>query len=255
MQDFPTVELTEIIRQGAGNPIITLSRNLDLIQSRQEQLCSTEPLQGYVYTMNMEKIINELAKVNGTDEMKYLAWSNADVDRVNILVRKKIYGDNPAKIELGETIVFNGPYKGYTTNEELLVETLEKKTVTLTVILEDGRKKTVSEEAKFTVFVINETIMVLDDSSVPLFKRYAAIMTKNCKEKLLTFESRNNYLDTFADFKYNHAITVHKSQGSTYKTTILNVKNIGFNSNLKEKTRLFYTGITRASDLLILYNV
>lgn len=255
MQDFPTVELTEIIRQGAGNPIITLSRDLDLIHSKQEQLYSTEPLKGYVYTMNMEKIINELAKVNGTDEMKYLAWSNMDVDRVNILVRKKIYGDNPAKIELGETIVFNGPYKGYTTNEELLVETLEKKTVTINVTLEDGRKKTVSEEAKFTVFLINETIMVLDDSSVPLFKRYAAIMTKNCKEKLLTFESRNKYLDTFADFKYNHAITVHKSQGSTYKTTILNVKNIGFNSNLKEKTRLFYTGVTRASDLLILYNV
>lgn len=256
MQDFPTVELTEIIRQGAGNPIITLSRDLDLIQSKQEQLCSTEPLQGYVYTMNMEKIINELAKVNGTDEMKYLAWSNMDVDRVNILVRKKIYGDNPAKIELGETIVFNAPHKGYTTNQELLVETLEKKTITMTILLEEEyKKKTITEEAKFTVFLINETIMVLDDSSMPLFKRYAAIMTKNCKQKLLTFESRNKYLDTFADFKYNHAITVHKSQGSTYKTTILNVKNIGFNSNLKEKQRLFYTGVTRASDLLILYNV
>ena len=255
MQDYPTVELTEIIRQGAGNPIIELSRNLELINSKQEQLYSTDPLKGYVYTMNMEKIINELAKVNGTDEMKYLAWSNMDVDRVNILVRKKIYGDYPAKIELGETIVFNSPYGKYTTNQELLVKTLSRKTITMNVVLEDGRKKQVSEEAKFNVFEINESILVLDDSSVPLFKRYAAIMTKNCKQKLLSFEARNKYLDTFADFKYNHAITVHKSQGSTYKTTILNVKNINFNSNLKEKTRLFYTGVTRASDLLILYNV
>jgi superfamily I DNA/RNA helicase len=90
---------------------------------------------------------------------------------------------------------------------------------------------------------------------MPTFKRYAAVMNKNCKEKLLSFEKRNAFIDIFAKIKYNHALTVHKSQGSTYKTVALNVKDISFNPNEKEKQRLFYTGITRASDLLILYNV
>ena len=80
-------------------------------------------------------------------------------------------------------------------------------------------------------------------------------MNKNCKEKMLDFENRNNFLSTFASFKYNHALTIHKSQGSTYKTTVLNVRDINFNQKEKEKQRLFYTGVTRASDLLILYNV
>jgi len=80
-------------------------------------------------------------------------------------------------------------------------------------------------------------------------------MNKNCKQNLLTFEERNKFLASFASFKYNHALTVHKSQGSTYKTTVLNIRDISFNQNEKEKQRLFYTGITRASDLLILYNV
>lgn len=44
-------------------------------------------------------------------------------------------------------------------------------------------------------------------------------------------------------------------QGSTYKQAIVNIKNININKNYKEKTRLLYTAVTRASELLILYNV
>lgn len=44
-------------------------------------------------------------------------------------------------------------------------------------------------------------------------------------------------------------------QGSTYKTTVVNIGNINFNSNLEEKQRLLYTAVTRASDLVILNNV
>lgn len=210
---------------------------------------------GYLYTENLAKIIEELAKVNGTDEFKYLAWTNKEVDKINTLVRHRIYGDYPAKIELGETIVFDAPYANYNTNETVKVEELYKYTETIKVILTDNHKEKITEEVKFVVYCVNKNILILDDSSIPTFKRYAAIMNKNCKQNLLTFEERNKFLATFASFKYNHALTVHKSQGSTYKTTVLNVKDISFNQNEQEKQRLLYTGVTRASDLLILYNV
>lgn len=256
-QDYAEVELTEIIRQGEGNPIIYLSRNLSRIWDKTPLIINSDEGQpeGYLYTQNLAKIIEELAKVNGTDEFKYLAWSNREVDKINALVRHRIYGDYPAKIELGESIVFDAPYGDYNTNEVVKVEDLYKYTKTETVILTDNLKEKVTEEVKFVVYCINKNILVLDDSSLPLFKRYAAIMNKNCKQNLLTFEERNKFLASFASFKYNHALTVHKSQGSTYKTTVLNIRDISFNQNEKEKQRLFYTGITRASDLLILYNV
>lgn len=256
-QEYPEVELTEIIRQGAGNPIITLSRNLPDIWEKKPNLLSGPEGEdiGYLYTQNLAKIIEELAKVNGTDEFKYLAWTNKEVDKINALVRFRLYGDYPAKIELEETIVFDAPYKSYNTNEPVKVEELYKYTETMKVILADSHKEKVTEEVKFVVYCVNKSILILDDSSIPTFKRYAAIMNKNCKQNLLIFEERNKFLSTFASFKYNHALTVHKSQGSTYKTTVLNVRDISFNQNEKEKQRLFYTGITRASDLLILYNL
>ena len=46
-----------------------------------------------------------------------------------------------------------------------------------------------------------------------------------------------------------------RMQGSTYKQAIINIKNIEMNPNKKEKKRLLYTAVTRASDLVILYNV
>ena len=86
-------------------------------------------------------------------------------------------------------------------------------------------------------------------------KHFVYLLSNNCRNRLLDYVTKNEFVNSFAKFKYNHAITVHKSQGSTYKNTIINVKNIGLNSNLQEKERLFYTGITRASDLLIIYNL
>jgi exodeoxyribonuclease-5 len=262
MQGYPEVELTEIIRQGEGNPVIDLSRNISKIWSKIPHTVCDEPIEedkeismaGYLYTMNLTKIVEELAMANGTDDIKYLAWSNQDVDDMNTRVRKRIYGEYPAKIEQGETIIFDAPYKKYTTNEEVKVNELYKYTMTIEVPLESGPQGA-KEEAKFVVYCINKNILVLDDSSIPTFKRYAAITNQNCKKGLLDFETRNEFLSTFAEFKYNHALTIHKSQGSTYKTTILNVKNINFNQNIKEKERLFYTGITRTSKLLILYNL
>lgn len=256
-QGYPEVELTEIIRQGAGNPIITLSRNLSDIWEKKSNLLSGPEGQdiGYLHSQNLAKVIEELARVNGTDEFKYLAWTNKEVDKINNLVRQRIYGDYPAKIELGETIVFDAPYGNYNTNEVVKVEELSRESKTMILLLKDTPKEVITEEVKFNVYRINKDIVVLDDSSIPAFKRYAAIMNKNCKEKVLEFENRNNFLSTFASFKYNHALTIHKSQGSTYKTTVLNVRDINFNQKEKEKQRLFYTGVTRASDLLILYNV
>jgi exodeoxyribonuclease-5 len=260
LQGFPEVELTEIIRQGEGNPIITLSRNLPSIWSKENQLFGTESenLTGYLYSDNMAKIIEELAKVNGTDDFKYLAWTNEEVDKVNSLVRHRLYGDNPAKIELDETLVMNSPYRSgeYNTNEEVYVETLVKTKKIFPVLVEDAFHKYVSQDLELEVYLINaDEIVVVAESSMYAFKQMTYLLNKNAKEGKLSFVCRNAFYDLFADFKYNHALTVHKSQGSTYKTTVLNVRNIAMNQNPKEKERLLYTGVTRSSELLILYNV
>ena len=58
-----------------------------------------------------------------------------------------------------------------------------------------------------------------------------------------------NYIDIFADISYGYCITVHKSQGSTYKNVFIDSKNIlEYNRKDYINYKCLYTAITRASN-------
>jgi len=57
-----------------------------------------------------------------------------------------------------------------------------------------------------------------------------------------------NYIDIFADISYGYCITVHKSQGSTYKNVFIDARNIlEYNRKDYINYKCLYTAITRAS--------
>lgn len=268
VKNYPEVELTEIIRQGAGNPIIDLSRNLDVIAERLDKRLDDN---GYLFSNSLPQVIETLAAVNGTDELKYLAWTNKEVDMINKLVRKRIYGENPKKVELGETLVFDEPYKEeFYTNQEIKVETLAEKEKEF--FYPAGRAKGVFDSIttynpiKLKYYSVNikksqetgemvDNVIVIHEDAQADFDKLLANLRSMCKARVIPWVDYYKFKEGFASMKYNHAITVHKSQGSTYGQTIVNIKNLGLNKNKPERARLLYTAVTRASKLLILYKV
>lgn len=255
INDIPSVELTEIIRQGEGNPIIDLSRNVYKLDFQVNELNNQE--EGVVYSQNRAKVVSELAKINGTDDLKYIAWTNKNVDAVNKAVRNFIY-INPGKIELGESIIFNSPYKSvYFTNQEIKIETLEIQNVcirTLFVKKDPINDKPSVKEVNLKVYVANketQAIVIIHEESEQEYKSVVKQLKTNATHKLIDWTDFYEFIDKFADFKYNHALTVHKSQGSTFQTVIMDYRDIMKNTNYVERDRLIYTAITRASKKLI----
>ena len=272
IRNYPEVELTEIVRQKGGNPIIDLSRNLSLINSRQEQRTDVG---GYIYSNDEDKVVETLAEVNGTDQLKYLAYTNAEVNTINKKVREKIYG-KPNKIEEKETLVFNAPYKeDYFTNQELLVESVMILDNSFSFLNnrvgpdddlnnEDSKHRIINlkcysinpvyiEESKFSRGGWHHKIIIVHENSEKDFENLDKLLKQKAKTADIGWKDYFEFFEQFADLTYNHAITVHKSQGSTYQKVIVNIKNININKNEKEKQRLLYTAVTRASELLILY--
>lgn len=255
---YPVVELTEIIRQGPGNPIIELSRDIDMLYFKQPDIRDSK---GYTYSDNKGQIIEDLAEVNGTDDMKYLTWTNVDVDQMNQSVRERRYG-KPRRIEKEETIVFNTPMEANYTNKEV-------KVIDVDVVIDyipipkyttryDGSNTPLNatDFIKMKFYRINNSFNVLHEDSDGTYKDIKTTLKYNCSKLGWGWKGYFNFIENqFADIKYNHAISVHKSQGSTYKTTVINIGNINFNKSAEEKQRLLYTAITRASDLVILNNV
>jgi ATP-dependent exoDNAse (exonuclease V) alpha subunit len=65
--------------------------------------------------------------------------------------------------------------------------------------------------------------------------------------KLISWRLKFQYEEAYAHYQYNHAITVHKSQGSTFENSLVFISEIMRNPNDKERARMLYTAITRAS--------
>jgi hypothetical protein len=256
-KNYTTVRLTEIIRQGAGNPIIDLSNDLDMIYFKEPNMINGK---GYTYSNAKHLLIDNLAEVNGTDEMKYLAYHVDAVDEMNRLVRLKRYG-NPNKIEKDETILFNSPFGNFYTSQEVKVEQVQTITDYILVPARNTRfdKDNIpisnTDRIKIKYYRINDSINVLHEQSEYIFKKILLGIEFYCEKHGWDWRGKYFFLEQFADIKYNHAITVHKSQGSTYKEAIINIGDILQNRNVEERTRLLYTGITRASDVVILNNV
>jgi hypothetical protein len=59
-----------------------------------------------------------------------------------------------------------------------------------------------------------------------------------------------NVIDVFAQLNYGYCITVHKSQGSTFKNVFIDVYDIFDNNNKEDSLKCLYTAITRCSDNL-----
>jgi hypothetical protein len=61
---------------------------------------------------------------------------------------------------------------------------------------------------------------------------------------------QENVIDRFAQLNYGYAITVHKSQGSTFKNVFIDIMDIFENHNQPERLKCLYTAITRSSHSL-----
>lgn len=59
-----------------------------------------------------------------------------------------------------------------------------------------------------------------------------------------------NVIDRFAQLNYGYAITVHKSQGSTFKNVFIDIMDVFSNCNQTERVKCLYTAITRSSHSL-----
>jgi hypothetical protein len=221
---YPEIELTEIVRQGSSNPIIPLSRNISSIWDYKQRLVDGE--KGFLYANNYDKVIEELALVNGSDDLKYLSYTNDDVDKVNFDVRQKIY-NFPRRVELGESIIFDAPYaETYKINQELKIETLDIDTIMFTQPVQNSKGVDfITEDISLKCYILNgqqidefgtdekvwQGVFIIHEDSDADYKNFYNKIQIHAKRGLLDQATRRRFDTRFAKFKYNHAITIHKS--------------------------------------------
>ena len=188
--------------------------------------------------------------------VKVLAWTNNAVDYYNDKIRKMIYGDKCPKLNVGEKMVCNKPITD--SKKRVILNNNDEFEVLSFDIKQD---RTALKLYYYSVNVRsngeNHVIKLLAEKSQDVYEKELKSL-KSKAEKAPAMMKRNawlkyyNFKDKFADVKYNYALTVHKSQGSTFDNAIVINCDIKRIMDKKDRNKLLYTAVTRAKNKLFM---
>jgi exodeoxyribonuclease-5 len=251
------LELTDIVRQAQGNPIIELATALRLCQ---EDMCQGWPKilprlledGSGVDVLPKSKWFSDAVSVFSSEEFKKdpdlcrcVAYTNKTVDMINDRVRKVIHGQDVAEYIKNETIVAQGSGKFHKNAEEMRIMSLESiDDEVYNLPCWSMKLYSLHDDVIHNVLVLDESSKKRYQAELNKFSELARIDSQNKGQHWKSFWSLKN---TFDDFKHIYAMSAHKSQGSTIKLVYVYTPDfVKFGATMDIK-RLMYTATTRAS--------
>lgn len=260
------MNLTEIVRQVAGNPIVRMTKNVaDNINEKVLFKISQDVVDGDGVIIRdrskLDKIIeywfSQIEAINNPDYIKILAWTNKTVNECNVMARNILLG-NPSKpfikgdrIIANEQILIDGEIVADNSDEFNVIDcrVVHKKKMVpfakINLTIEFYKIKT--KELDKDLYVITKNSMSIYEKYLEDVKQYC-IRQHNPKDWAQYYAMKN----WTANINYSYATTIHKSQGSTYENVIVIMHDIDRNRNVFELNKLCYTAYTRARKKLIL---
>ncbi|MEL6551930.1 MAG: AAA family ATPase [Cyanobacteria bacterium J06621_11] len=177
------------------------------------------------------------------DQVRVLAYTNARVNYLNRKIRAAIYGDKAARFMAGERLVARNACMG---KDGILLQTSEECEV-LEAYLTRFEGWLVWELEVETDENQERKLRVLHEDEQQRFKGILSDYSE--KKQWMAFW---DYKELFHDLSYAYALTVHKSQGSTFQDVFVDVPNLMLNRKIIERNQLYYVAFTRAAKRLFL---
>lgn len=269
---YQTSELTQVERQknnpdGTPNGILLVTHPL---REAIKKGTSYEFKQAPEHNVTVLKagdflrtIVEQFDLTTDLEDVRVLAWRNRRVDEINNAIRAKIYGKDAARFEIGERLVLGSPIQK---DGETVLSTDEESIV---AAVTEGYMFDENTSEKWKTWMLTLHPVYADVKQVfahvlheDEFERYRQHTNKLAAKALEIKDKGGNanwvwkqlhqFKDLFADLKYCYCITVHRSQGSTFKRVMVDVKDLLDNPTRSERLRLLYVAFSRASVELII---
>lgn len=230
MQGFPTVRLTQVVRQAAGNPIVQLATQFRETVTSGQWFKFTPDGQhvAYVSRSEFEQDILKAFSGKGRHGSKVLGWTNNCVIGFNNGIRDRIAGD--PDFQVGDYAVNNN-----------YVQVGRKSIKTdATVLITGIDSPEIRHGVHGKVFTLNQDICVFVPDSRKAVKNLERKMIAEGNESVLY------QMSEWADLREIYACTVNKSQGSTYDQVFIDLDDISKCRSKNQVARLLYVAVSRA---------
>lgn len=272
INDLPKFELTKPMRYNAGSGIdrtalsirTAMEQNLPRAVGMGEILSSCNDVQ-YVGAIDaLPMMIEDFKNAKEVDDVRMISFTNARVEHFNKEVKQALTGDSE-HLKVGDLVMANATLsrreyvEWYDKNDNLRGEWQD-------VILIQNNDSFIIADLKYVVeeglicYRIDldngqQVLVPVDRSELEgkllRLKNSALSQPKGSPSRRSHFAEMFFLRDRFADLRLNYAQTVHKSQGSTYKTCYFDLHRLDSLSHLGKQ--LLYTGVTRSAEKLILF--
>lgn len=201
-----------------------------------------------------EQIIREAeaGTFSAIGKVKAIAWRNVTVEKLNALIRRKIFNE-PGEYFPEDRVIMMEPAKDFaggdtlaTTDSEGTIERSieayhpiygEFKCHRLVVLMDEGHPI---------------TLWVLHAQSAAAFHKKLSDLADYAKTNRRPWKDYWAFKEAFHSIRYGYAITAHRAQGSTYDKVFVNTADILANRNRQEAFRCLYVACTRPRKQLVL---
>lgn len=273
--------LEQIVRQVEGHPVIALgdffrrkvARERAEIPAASELGCETGvvylPARKFFEQMEHDMVANR----DRPGEFRALAWRNNTVDQIARRIREALYGSDVGRFVEGERLFTARPFGFMHTDEECTVvevgagaphpEYASFQIVPVEVELDnEGRQVGFAPVDPFKVSAEAERLrkkaLHLQHCAKEADKnaQRAGVVQKGKHAKdywVLKNQERvawkmfHHFQDAFVDLRSVHAMTAHRSQGSTFDTVFVDAQDV---KGSGDKFRLLYVACTRARNVV-----
>lgn len=274
-------EIKEIVRQAKNSSIPLYSFYIrQILASKQEipiniRLPRPENCEDILFLDDSKDFIKLMLEAfssvdykSNSDFVKVIAYRNHTIDKINLIIRKNLFGSEIESLMIGENIMLNAPvfdeetgYAMYDTSDEIeVIHIIDKQTYKET---KHGTKIEFDYYLAETKRKYDNKIHIMkivgpDQKTVftDLMKLWGKAIAKRSNSKVIFRTEYYPFKKQFHNVSYNYAITSHRAQGSTYTKVFVVEDDIDqvAKASVKNLYQSKYVSITRASKQLIILN-
>ena len=261
--------LDEIVRQKEGNPILDAAlacrtaqkdKKSDWNYLRPASIEKTGIFRATDTDKWMHKAFTSSEFEKDPNSFRYLAWTNSRVDAVNRKVQRWLFGDISTPFAVGELVISK---KRFVRNgievqnsEEMKVTDIKASTFTTR-----WKKYGAAHDMEIPIWDVStdKGVAIRLVRGMKDYHAALAYVKKNCYDWDRpdgdgAYGHVSSFRDSFGKLASNYAMTVHTSQGSTFRCVFLDAQDIlkRQRDNLLESQQLMYVALTRPTDMVFL---
>ncbi|WP_424813550.1 ATP-dependent DNA helicase [Roseococcus sp. YIM B11640] len=265
--------LSTIVRQSAENPLLAAAHAIREGQGKPVdwswcRSAAVPPLGVYLPGAAADDWMRQgflsPAFEENPDNFRYLAWTNARVHEVNQKIRRWRYGDRalvpfvPGEFALIRKPILLDKTVLFSTNEEAEVNGIERSSIEHYICKSGDCAGWMATVPTWRVTLLRKDFgpvpveMVADAAAYQrVIARITDEATAGCRDR---WEHLFEFKESLANLQSIYAMTVHTSQGSTFRNAFVDIPDIRRRaaSNPLEMQQMLYVAATRPSRALVL---